>query len=56
MMTNLTGERRTSTVTHVESMFDAKDTRKIHGMDSEKKLKEQSHQKMQLNWLVLIGM
>lgn len=28
MMTNLTGERRTSTVTHVESMFDAKDTRK----------------------------
>ena len=28
MMTNLTGERRTSTVTHVESMFDARDTRK----------------------------
>ena len=27
-MTNLTGERRTSTVTHVESMFDARDTRK----------------------------
>ena len=28
MMTNLAGERRTSTATHVESMFDAKDTRK----------------------------
>ncbi|WP_270425420.1 DUF932 domain-containing protein [Blautia intestinalis] len=28
MMTNLAGERRTNTATHVESMFDAKDTRK----------------------------
>ena len=28
MMTNLTGERTTSTMTHVESMFDARDTRK----------------------------
>ena len=28
MMTNLTGERTTSTMTHVESMFDARDTRR----------------------------
>ena len=53
MMTNLAGERRTNTATHVESM--RKIQEKIHGMDSEKKLQVQSHLKMQSDWLDLIG-